>query len=241
MSTQPRNPKRARKKEGQQRRREAELAAMKRQRRTSQIKRVVVIGALLLGSLFLVQQLTKDDKKTDVSATSSTTLADSATTTTAARTPVVPLTCAPPSGDNTDLTTKPTVAVPAEPATKLTCQDLVVGDGEEVPAGATVSAQYVGVAQSTGTQFDASWDNGGKPIDFSLDGVIPGWTQGIPGMKVGGRRLLVIPGDLAYGPAGQQQAGIGPNETLVFIVDITAITPVTPATTAGETSSTTTP
>lgn len=226
MSTQPRNPKRARKKEGQQRRREAELAAMKRQRRTSQIKRAVVVGALLLASLFVVQQLTGDDDKTDVSATSSTTVPDSATTTstTAATTPVTPLTCEGPSGENTDLTTKPTVAVPAEPATELTCQDLVVGDGEVVPAGATITAQYVGVSQSTGEQFDASWDNGGEPIEFSLDGVIAGWTEGIPGMKVGGRRLLTIPGDKAYGEAGQPPS-IGPNETLVFIVDVTAITP----------------
>jgi peptidylprolyl isomerase len=84
--------------------------------------------------------------------------------------------------------------------------------------------QYVGVSWSTGEQFDASWDRGGQPFQFPLGGgqVIAGWDDGIPGMKVGGRRILVIPPDKGYGAAG---AGpdIAPNETLVFVVDLVGI------------------
>ena len=101
--------------------------------------------------------------------------------------------------------------------TELVTEDLVVGDGEEVPAGATVTVQYVGVLLD-GTKFDSSFDRG-EPITFPLSGVIPGWTEGIPGMHVGGRRLLVIPSDLAYGPAGYPPV-IGPDEPLVFVVDM---------------------
>jgi peptidylprolyl isomerase len=104
-------------------------------------------------------------------------------------------------------------------ATELGVTDDVVGSGDEVTAGATVTAHYVGVSASTGTQFDASWDRG-APISFPLDGVIQGWSEGLVGMKVGGRRTLVIPGDMAYGANPPPGAGIAPNETLVFTVDL---------------------
>ena len=97
--------------------------------------------------------------------------------------------------------------------------DEVVGTGDEVTAGATVTAHYVGVSASTGSQFDASWDRG-APISFPLDGVIRGWSEGLLGMRVGGRRTLVIPGDMAYGANPPPGAGIAPNETLVFTVDM---------------------
>jgi peptidylprolyl isomerase len=241
MATQSRNPKRARKKEGQQRRREAELAAMKRQRRTSQIKRAAVFGVLLLISLFVVTRITGDDKKaTDVAADGSTTTVAGESTTTVAAGPV---TSCPVEGDlDAALGKKPTIDVPAEPATALQKEDLVVGTGAEVPEGATVSVRYVGVSQSTGKEFDASWDRGCDPYTTSLDQVVAGWTQGIPGMKVGGRRLLTIPGDMGYGEAGRPP-DIGKNETLVFVVDVLEIVP--PAgdttTTAGDTTTTITP
>ena len=117
--------------------------------------------------------------------------------------------------------TKPTVVVPTgAPPTVLQSSDLIVGKGAKtVTASDTVTVQYVGVAWSTGKQFDASWDDGnGQPVSFPLDEVIPGWTQGMVGMKVGGRRELVIPPSLAYGAQGK--APIGPNETLIFIVDL---------------------
>jgi peptidylprolyl isomerase len=83
-----------------------------------------------------------------------------------------------------------------------------------------VSVDYVGVNFSSGQQFDASWDRG-EPFQFQLGAgqVIPGWDEGVKGMRVGGRRVLTIPPDLAYGPAGSPPV-IGPNETLVFVVDL---------------------
>ncbi|HTO00424.1 MAG TPA: FKBP-type peptidyl-prolyl cis-trans isomerase [Microthrixaceae bacterium] len=101
----------------------------------------------------------------------------------------------------------------------LIVTDEVVGSGDEVTVGATVTAHYVGVSASTGAQFDASWDRG-APISFPLDGVIQGWSEGLLGMKVGGRRTLVIPGEMAYGSNPPPGAGIAPNETLVFTVDL---------------------
>ena len=113
---------------------------------------------------------------------------------------------------------KPSLAA-QEPVTELVITDDVVGGGDEVTTGATVTAHYVGVSASTGAQFDASWDRG-APISFPLDGVIQGWSQGLLGMKVGGRRTLVIPGHMAYGPNPPPGAGIAPNETLLFTVDL---------------------
>ncbi len=106
-----------------------------------------------------------------------------------------------------------------EAVTELVVTDEVDGSGDEVTTGATVTAHYVGVSASTGEQFDASWDRG-SPISFPLDGVIQGWSQGLLGMKVGGRRTLVIPGHMAYGAHPPPGAGIAPNETLVFTVDL---------------------
>lgn len=135
----------------------------------------------------------------------------------------------PPSGDALAAVTargKPTVTVPDAPATELQIIDDIVGAGTEVPAGATVTVHYVGVGQISKKQFDASWDGAG-PATFSLDGVIPGWTQGIPGMSVGGRRTLIIPGELAYGPSAPS-ADIAPNETLVFTIDLISFVPPPP-------------
>ncbi|MGH2946346.1 MAG: FKBP-type peptidyl-prolyl cis-trans isomerase [Solirubrobacteraceae bacterium] len=99
-------------------------------------------------------------------------------------------------------------------------EDIVEGKGRAAKAGSTVSVQYVGVSWSTGQEFDASW-NSGQPFPFPLGGgqVIPGWDQGVEGMKNGGRRLLVIPPELGYGAAGSPPV-IAPNETLVFVVDM---------------------
>jgi peptidylprolyl isomerase len=113
---------------------------------------------------------------------------------------------------------KPTVTVPDAPATELGITDDIVGAGDPVPEGSTVTVHYVGVGQQSGKQFDASWDRN-EPATFPLSGVIAGWTQGIPGMKVGGRRTLVIPGELAYG-ASPPSTDIAPNETLVFVIDL---------------------
>ncbi|HEY5136235.1 MAG TPA: FKBP-type peptidyl-prolyl cis-trans isomerase [Candidatus Nanopelagicales bacterium] len=118
-----------------------------------------------------------------------------------------------------DLGKAPTVKLGADTSkvTKLTVCDLVPGTGAAIAAGASITAQYVGIGAVSGKKFDSSWDRG-KPAKFSLSGVIEGWTKGIPGMKVGGRRLLVIPGAQAYG-ASPPSADIAANEALVFVVD----------------------
>jgi peptidylprolyl isomerase len=128
--------------------------------------------------------------------------------------------------DNTDLSKKPVIETTGDESPgALIVNDIVEGKGPEAKTGDDVSMQYVGVLYSDGTEFDASWDRG-EPFDFKLGGgeVIPGWDQGIVGMKVGGRRELVIPPDLAYGPAGQPPT-IPPDATLVFIVDLLEVTP----------------
>ena len=97
------------------------------------------------------------------------------------------------------------------------------GAGPAAKAGDKVSVQYVGVSYTNGRQFDASWDRG-QPFDFTLGNgdVIQGWDQGVAGMKVGGRRRITIPPDLAYGKRGAGGV-IGPDETLVFVVDLVAV------------------
>ena len=116
---------------------------------------------------------------------------------------------------------KPEVDFPeGAPPADLTIEDLTVGDGEEAAPGRTAVVHYVGVAFSTGEEFDASW-NRGEAFDFPLGAgaVIAGWDRGVVGMKVGGRRRLVIPPELAYGDRGAG-AVIAPGETLIFVVDL---------------------
>lgn len=116
---------------------------------------------------------------------------------------------------------KPVVERPEGDApTELVITDLTVGDGPEAQAGQTVSVHYVGVSFSTGEEFDSSWGRG-EPLEFplGLGMVIQGWDQGVQGMRVGGRRQLVIPSHLAYGERGAGGV-IKPNETLIFVCDL---------------------
>ena len=114
------------------------------------------------------------------------------------------------------------MTVPDGPAPKkLEEVEIVEGDGAEAKAGDEVTVQYVGVGYDSKEEFDSSWSRG-EPSTFDLDEVIPGWNQGIAGMKVGGRRELTIPANLAYGPTGSPPV-IGPNETLIFVVDLLAV------------------
>jgi peptidylprolyl isomerase len=148
------------------------------------------------------------DKTTSTSSSSST----AATTDTAA----APATAKPRP--------KPKVKVPAgKPPKKLVIKDLIPGTGQAAKAGDPITVNYIGVNFADGKPFDNSYDRG-QPFPFQLGGgqVIPGWDQGLVGMKVGGRRELVIPPSLAYGPQGQPPV-IKPNETLVFVVDLLSI------------------
>ena len=138
----------------------------------------------------------------------------------ATKTPTTPTASAktPTTGP---LSKEPKVTVPTGPApTKLVTKDLITGTGAEAKAGATVSVNYVGVLYKGGKEFDASWKRK-EPFSFALGKgqVIPGWDQGVAGMKVGGRRELIIPSALAYGPKGSPPT-IPPNAPLVFVVDL---------------------
>jgi len=120
---------------------------------------------------------------------------------------------------------KPEVAVPSDqaPSYQLEIDDIEVGDGDEAVAGRTVEVHYVGVSWKTGRQFDASWDRGSTfAFPLGKGQVIAGWDQGVAGMKVGGRRRITIPPMLAYGKRGAGGV-IGPDETLVFVVDLIAV------------------
>ena len=119
------------------------------------------------------------------------------------------------------MSTKPEIDFIEGPAPEvLVITDLVVGEGPAAVAGGTVEVHYVGVDFETGEQFDASWDRG-QSITFPLNGLIAGWQEGIPGMKVGGRRQLVIPPAMAYGEAGSGHRLSG--RTLVFVIDLLAV------------------
>ena len=125
-----------------------------------------------------------------------------------------------------DTATKPVLPKPTgSPPRRLVKEDIVKGKGPAAKPGDTVTVNYVGVAFSTGEEFDNSWDRG-QPIKVPLGAgrVIKGWDRGLVGMRAGGRRILTIPPELAYGRQGYPPA-IAPNETLVFVIDMVKITP----------------
>ena len=116
---------------------------------------------------------------------------------------------------------RPVVDFPnGEPPTELDIVDITVGDGAEAVPGGTVRVHYLGVEFDSGEEFDSSW-NRGESIEFPLRGLIKGWQDGIPGMKVGGRRQLTIPPELAYGPAGGGHRLSG--KTLIFVIDLLGV------------------
>ncbi len=133
--------------------------------------------------------------------------------------PIVTTPTPPPA-----LSKKPVVVVPSgPPPTQLVSKDLVTGTGKTAQVGSTVVVNYVGVLYKNGTEFDSSWKSG-RPFTTPLSpaSVIPGWVQGIQGMKAGGRRELIIPPALAYGAAGRPPT-IPPRSTLVFVVDLLSV------------------
>ena len=129
----------------------------------------------------------------------------------------------------TNMSAKPKVSAESKlPAAKLKWKDLVVGKGQAATPSSTVSVQYVGVRYADGKQFDSSWEKHG-PINFRLNKVVKGFTQGIggtdeiPPMKIGGRRLMIVPSELGYGENGTADGAIPPNATLVFVVDLISV------------------
>jgi peptidylprolyl isomerase len=130
-------------------------------------------------------------------------------------------TAAETSGESSAEKTKPKVTAPTgAPPKKLEIKELEEGSGAEAKAGDEVTVQYVGVNYKNGKEFDSSWSRS-EPFSFTLGAgeVIPGWDQGVEGMKVGGRRELIIPPELAYGKTGSPPV-IPPNETLIFVIDL---------------------
>ena len=227
--------KRARQKEGRQ----ARIAAAEvAKRKADQRRRFATIGVsvlVIVALAFAISRFTSNNNKssTDVAATdSSISTTTSTTLASASGKPCVAVSDPLPAG-------APDVAVQVGPApTTLVSKDLKVGTGAEVTAGETVTVNYIGVACSTGAIFDSSYSRN-QPATFSLDQVIKGWTNGIPGMKVGGQRLLGIPADQAYG--ANPPPGISPDEALWFVVEVTDAKPAaTPSTTAPAVASTST-
>ena len=208
-----RQSKRERQKERRAAQRAAVLAARRRRARRRMLLRVVLVLALAGGIVATVLSLQGDDEEV---ATQNTTTTALPTTTSsplpsAAGKPCVPVADALPAG---------APAVPVKvgpPPASLVKEDLKPGTGAEVTANSAVTIHYVGVACSTGKIFDSSYARG-QPIPFGLSQVVPGFRDGLVGMKVGGQRLLGIPSDLAYGKAGSPT--IGPDESLWFVVDL---------------------
>jgi peptidylprolyl isomerase len=168
-----------------------------------------------------------DSKSNDANQTGTTTQAET-TTTQPAQQPqpsAAPrVVRAKPSAAEADLSRKPRPGKGrGSPPSRLVAQDLIVGKGKKAAAGDTVSVQYVGALFAIGKEFDASWKGAraGQPFQFPLGGgqVIPGWDQGVVGMKVGGRRKLIIPADLAYGAQGSPPS-IPANAALIFDIDL---------------------
>ena len=186
---------------------EREAARARALARRRRVIRICVIGVgLALVAVFLAS---RGDDATDVGTTTNSTLpADESV----AGKPCVPLADPlPPGAPNVPVKVGP-------PPTRLIIEDLKEGTGATVSPTDTVTVNYIGVSCSSGKIFDSSYSRN-QPATFPLTGVIKGWTDGIPNMKVGGQRLLGIPPDQAYGPQGRPPT-IGQNETLWFVVEV---------------------
>lgn len=210
--------KRERQKAGHRARIAAERRAIARDARRRRAIRIGLgIGGVVVVAVLLVV-LSRSGDSTTAATTSTSTTATTEPVQSAAGKPCVAFDDTLPAG-------APEVPVPVgDPPTELVVEDLAVGSGEPVQLGDQLTAQYIGVACSTGKIFDSSWARD-EPLQLTLTGtgLIEGWVQGIPGMQPGGRRLLVVPPDLAYGDAGQ--GDIAPGETLVFVIDLESSAP----------------
>lgn len=188
---------------------------------TARATRLLALG--LTGAALLFAGCGDDDNSSDATTAAAAATTGAATTTT----------------DLPDAPIRNPFRRPVQPAhpgarvDQLIVRDVKVGDGDTLQAGDTAIADYYGTIYQTGRKFDASWDRG-EPLEIRIDngGVIPGWWQGLPGMRVGGRRTLVIPPELGYGAQAQQ--GIPANSTLFFTVDLLGIRKATAPGTAAD-------
>lgn len=211
--------KRERQKQGRVARVEAARTAEKKAANRRRLTIAVALAAVVAIALGIMAIAGRNDEETASTSTSTSTPPTSTTlpvaNTVAPGTPCVPLADPLPAG-------APAFEVPVgPPSADLVTEDLVIGEGAEVPAGATVTLNYVGVSCSTGLIFDDSYSRG-EPATFPLTNLIQGWQDGIPGMRVGGQRLLVIPPDLGYGASGRPPQILG-NETLIFLVSVEGV------------------
>ncbi len=188
---------------------------------------VLAIGVVLLATTFVAGVLGYRDHRDD-RAPNTRTIGTTATPTTApARTAPVPTKAATRCrklGSIPKAAGKPTdIPVPTKPVTSLQTRDLKRGRGKAVVGGDKLTVHYVGISCTSGKQIDSSWDRE-EPSPFTLGAgdVIPGWDQGIKGMRAGGRRLLWIPASLAYGDQGRPP-DIAPSDTLIFVIDVLKI------------------
>jgi peptidylprolyl isomerase len=198
--------KRQRQKEGQRVRREAALAAARRRQRTRKLRTFAALAAAIILISVLATTFGSNDKDDTASTTTTT------------------LDACPAPGVEVDPADKPSIDAPTGPAPteKVQTTDLKVGDGAEVKAGDTIVVHYVG-ATYDGKEFGSSWSLGCSTTGALAPtggGFIPGWVEGIPGMKEGGRRLLAIPASLAYGDNPTDGSPAGP---LLFLVDLVSI------------------
>jgi len=193
---------------------------------TARATRLLAVG--LTGAALVFAGCGSDDDASSDTAAAAATAADTAPST--AATPADP--AATPIRNPFRRPVQP--AHPGARVDQLQVRDVKVGDGEEIAAGDTAIVDYYGTIYQTGRRFDSSWDRGREPLEIRIDngGVIAGWWQGIPGMRVGGRRTLVIPPALGYGD--QAQSGIPANSTLFFTVDLLGIRRAAPAGAAGD-------
>jgi FKBP-type peptidyl-prolyl cis-trans isomerase len=183
------------------------------------------ILALLAAAALLISACGGSANESDADKFARTAEQQAKTQTTPAATPAPTATKVTPSSGERDIATKPKIPKASGAAPKtLKVEDLIEGKGAPAKAGDKVSVRYVGVLYDNNKEFDSSWKRGKAPFQLTLGqgDVIPGWDQGLLGMKAGGRRRLTIPPDLAYGAQGQPPS-IPANSTLVFDVDLTKI------------------
>lgn len=216
--------------------RQQQEAKRKRRNLVATIAGTVILAVVVV--IVVVVAVGGDDKKKDAGASPSTGAPSSPTAPPSSSAPPAAPAAKGPAVSFKGVTVKGAADLKGSPGVtsksstdpkKLEYKDLVVGKGKAATPKSTVTVQYTGVLYKDGTEFDSSWSRGGQPVSFSLAQVVKGFTQGIggtstiPPMKVGGRRIMILPAELGYGANSPQGSNIPPNSSLVFVVDLTKV------------------